>query len=177
MMRTVFYTEKWKDTVRNFGCQAILTDGMDLQFLKNKIRQLAQEGVKELLIFGDCVPFDPGIKEAVFIITDHINATGENPLTGINDDSVGPRFPDMTFAYSEKLTAELKNFLTSSGMPFTETILYGAENPPSDPAELSRLKSLNAAACDKTTVFLDIIARHAGIEVAAAVKTIDKTIK
>jgi purine-nucleoside phosphorylase len=170
MIRTVFYTEKWKDDVRNFSCHSILTDGKDIQYLKSKIRQLAKEGVKELLIFGDCVQLDQGIKEAVFIITDHINATGENPLTGINDDSIGPRFPDMTFAYSQKLTAELKNFLTSSGIPFSETILYGAENPPSDPAELLRLKSLNSAACDKTTVFLDIIARHAGIQVAAVLK-------
>ncbi len=170
-MRAVFYTAAWEDRVEGLKSdEQICTNGKDIEYLKNKIRQLAKDGLKELLIFGDCVQFGPAVKDGVFIITDHINATGDNPLIGGNDESVGPRFPDMTFAYSEKLTSELKNFLTSSGIPFSETILYGAENPPSYPAELSMLKSLNSAACDRTTVFLDIIARHAGIQVAAVLK-------
>lgn len=150
----------------------IQIEQFDPSNVRSLISMLKDEDVDELLILDECGVLDPEAKEAVFIVTDHINATGGNPLIGPNDEKAGPRFPDMTFAYSEKLTACLKNFLTSSSIPFTETILYGAEIPPSDPAELARLRSLNCTVRNKTVVWLDILARHAGIQVGAAVRTV-----
>ncbi|MFO7811037.1 MAG: hypothetical protein R6V47_06675 [Candidatus Delongbacteria bacterium] len=172
-MRAVFYTSGWESILKNLKAGDLYNiDGKDTETLKLKLRELASDGIKELFIFGDCEPLETFGKEGVFIITDHINASGDNPLIGANDDSVGPRFPDMTFAYSEKLTSELKNFLKSSGISFTKTVLYGADYSPDSPAELERLRILNCTVRDKTVVWLDILARHAGIEVGAAVRTI-----
>ena len=47
--------------------------------------------------------FKPG---DLVIIDDHINLTGKNPLIGKNNDELGPRFPDMTFAYSKDLSRD-----------------------------------------------------------------------
>lgn len=171
-MRAVFYTSGWEDTVKNLkACELYNIYGKDTETLKLKIRELAANSIKELFIFGNCEVLEPSTAANAFVITDHINATGDNPLIGSNDDKVGPRFPDMTFAYSEKLTSELKNFLISSGISFAETLLYGADAFPTEPAELEKLKSLNCTVRDKTTVWLDILARHAGIEVCTAVST------
>ena len=172
-MRAVFYTSSWEVIVKSLKPEvSVNIDGKDIETLKLKIRELASSGIKELFIFGNCEPLETSAKEDVFVITDHINATGDNPLIGPNDDSVGPRFPDMTFAYSEKLTSELKNFIRSSGISFSETVLLGADFSPSSHDELERLKSLNCIVRGTTVVYLDILARHAGIEVCAAVRTI-----
>lgn len=172
-MRAVFYTSDWESNVKNLkDCDFYNIDGKDTETLKLKIRELASDGIKELFIFGNCELLEFSSCRNIFVITDHINATGDNPLIGANDDSAGPRFPDMTFAYSEKLTSELKNFLKSSGISFTETLLLGADAFPSEPAELEKLKSLDCTVRNKTVVWLDILARHAGIEVGAAVRII-----
>ena len=172
-MRAVFYTSRWEGIVKHLKAKELINiDGKDIETLKFKVRELASSGVKKLFIFGNCEPLETSAKGDVFLITDHINATGDNPLIGPNDDSVGPRFPDMTFAYSEKLTSELRNFLKLSGVSFSETVLLGADYPPSSPGEPAMLKSLNCTVRDRTVVYLDILARHAGIEVCAAVRTV-----
>ena len=172
-MRAVFYTSGWESIVNNLkGCESYNIEGKNTEALKLKVRELASGGIKVLFIFGNCEPFETSANGSVFVISDHINASGHNPLIGANDDTLGPRFPDMTFAYSEKLTSELKNFLRSSGINFTETVLYGADDFPSDPVEIEKLRSLNCTVRDKTVVWLDILARHAGIEVGAVVRTV-----
>ncbi|MBN2857416.1 MAG: hypothetical protein JXN63_03355 [Candidatus Delongbacteria bacterium] len=172
-MRAVFFTSDWENIVSNLKADEFFNfDCKDNETLKLKLRDLASKGMKELFIFGNCEALDPSAGIKARIITDHINATGDNPLIGPNDDSAGPRFPDMTFAYSEKLTSELRNFLRSSGISFSESVLYGADAFPAEPDELDKLNSLNCTVRDKTTVWLDILARHAGIEVGAVVRTV-----
>src|SRR5579871_4812147 len=67
------------------------------------IRELARRGVRSVVLTNAAGAvnknFTPG---QLALITDHINLLGTNPLTGPNDDSVGPRFPDMSDAYSRR---------------------------------------------------------------------------
>jgi purine-nucleoside phosphorylase len=134
--------------------------------LKVMIRLLKDKKINEIFIIDECEVFYPEAKEEYFIITDHINSTGDNPLIGPNDESVGTRFPDMTFPYSEKLSKEIKKLFKDKKIKFKNTILYGSnKNPPK--ADIKKLISLNCQISNFNIMWLDILARHAGIEVGA----------
>ena len=61
-------------------------------------------GVTKLIVSNASGGVNPNYQVGtIVIIKDHINMTGVNPLIGPNDESVGPRFPDMTFAYNTEL--------------------------------------------------------------------------
>jgi len=136
------------------------------ELLKDIIRSLKKSSINEIFIIDECEIFDPKAKEEYFIITDHINSTGDNPLIGPNDESVGTRFPDMTFPYSEKLSKEIKKLFKDRNIKFRNTVLYGSnKNPPK--ADIKKLISLNCQISNFNIMWLDILARHAGIEVGA----------
>jgi len=134
--------------------------------LKAMIRLLKDKKINEIFIIDECEIFDPEVTEEYFIITDHINSTGDNPLIGPNDESVGTRFPDMTFPYSEKLSKEIKKLFKDKKIKFKNTVLYGSnKNPPK--ADIKKLISLNCQISNFNIMWIDILARHAGIEVGA----------
>jgi len=134
--------------------------------LKAMIRLLKDKEINEIFIIDECEIFDPEAKEEYFIIADHINSTGDNPLIGPNDESVGTRFPDMTFPYSEKLSKEIKKLFKDKKIKFKNTVLYGSNNNPPK-ADIKKLISLNCQISNFNIMWLDIMARHAGIEVGA----------
>jgi len=140
----------------------------NIEILKDMVSSLKKSGVKEIFIIDECEVFDPEVKEEYFIITDHINATGNNPLIGQNDDSAGVRFPDMTFPYSEKLSEEIKKLFIDKKIKFRNTILYGSKKNPTK-ADIKKLISLNCVVINLNIMWLDILARHAGLEVSAVV--------
>jgi len=64
------------------------------------IRELAKRGVDRVILTNAAGGIDPELHPGdLVLISDHINLMGTNPLIGHNDDSLGPRFPDMTEAY------------------------------------------------------------------------------
>jgi purine-nucleoside phosphorylase len=70
-------------------------------------------------------------------ITDHVNLSGQNPLTGPNTDAFGPRFPDMSTAYSPKLGAILEQVAASIGVPVTKGVYASLSGPSYEtPAEI-----------------------------------------
>lgn len=136
------------------------------ELLKDIVRSLRKSSINEIFIIDKCEVFDPEAKEEYFIITDHINSTGDNPLIGPNDESLGTRFPDMTFPYSEKLSREIKKLFKDKKIKFRNTVLYGSKkNPPK--ADIKKLISLNCQISNFNIMWIDILARHAGIEVGA----------
>ena len=105
---------------------------------------------------------------ALVLISDHINLQGSNPLIGLNDDSVGPRFPDMTDAYSAECRKVAHQVAGELGIPLSEGV-YAAVTGPSfeTPAEIRYLRSIGADLVGMSTVPEVIVANYLGMRVLA----------
>lgn len=102
---------------------------------------------------------------ALVLISDHINLQGANPLVGANDDR-GPRFPDMTEAYSREMRAVARETAGEIGIALPEGV-YAAVLGPSyeTPAEIRYLKTIGADLVGMSTVAETIAANQLGLEV------------
>jgi purine-nucleoside phosphorylase len=105
---------------------------------------------------------------ALVLVSDHINLQGSNPLTGPNDDTLGPRFPDMSDAYSAELRAIAKATAAELRIPLSEGV-YAAMPGPSyeTPAEIRFLRTIGADLVGMSTVPEVIVANHMGIRCLA----------
>ena len=107
--------------------------------------------------------FGPG---TLMAISDHINLTGLNPLIGPNDDGFGPRFPDLTEAWSPRLRALLRAAAAAEDVALAEGVYVGLTGPNYEtPAEVRMLAALGGHAVGMSTVLECIAARWAGLEV------------
>ena len=105
---------------------------------------------------------------ALVLISDHINLQGSNPLIGPNDETLGPRFPDMTDAYSTECRAVARQVANELGIPLAEGV-YAALSGPSyeTPAEIRYLRTIGADLVGMSTVPEVIVANYLGMRVLA----------
>ena len=133
------------------------------------LRSVLRMGARQVLLTNAAgaikTTFRPG---SIMIITDHINLTGYNPLTGPNIPELGVRFPDMSEVYSPRLCGVLEKAAENSGF-YVEHGVYAYMHGPSyeTPAEIRALRVLGADAVGMSTVPEAIASVHAGVEVAA----------
>jgi purine-nucleoside phosphorylase len=107
--------------------------------------------------------FGPG---TLMVISDHINLTGLNPLTGPNADAMGERFTDLTTAWDPTLRAALHAAGRAEGVDLAEGIYVGLTGPNYEtPAEVRMLAALGGHAVGMSTVLECIAARWAGLQV------------
>jgi purine-nucleoside phosphorylase len=107
--------------------------------------------------------FGPG---TLMVISDHLNLTGRTPLLGPNADQIGPRFQDLTDAWSPRLRVALHAAGEAEGVPLAEGVYAGLLGPQYEtPAEVRMLRTLGADAVGMSTVLECIAARWAGLEV------------
>ena len=132
------------------------------------VRVVAALGVRALIVTNASGGVDPSLVPGEIVsISDHINLTSASPLTGPNDERLGPRFVDMTDAYDpglRKLAAEVAP--AAIGRPLREAIYAGMAGPAYEtPAEVRLLRTLGAGLVGMSTVHEVITARHAGVAV------------
>jgi purine-nucleoside phosphorylase len=107
--------------------------------------------------------FAPG---TLMLIRDHVNLTGQNPLLGPNADSIGPRFPDLTEAWSPRLQGQLRDAAAAEDVNLAEGVYVGLTGPNYEtPAEVRMYASLGGHAVGMSTVLECLAARWAGLEV------------
>ena len=101
-------------------------------------------------------------------LSDHINLQGFNPLIGLNDDDVGPRFPSLADTYDPELRAGLHRVADELGTPLHDGVYLAVSGPSFEtPAEIRAFKTLGADLVGMSTVPEAIAARHCGLRVAA----------
>ncbi|MBN1206983.1 MAG: purine-nucleoside phosphorylase [Myxococcaceae bacterium] len=99
-------------------------------------------------------------------ITDHINLSGWNALTGPNDDRLGPRFPDMSRAYAPALRELLLESSRRAQVPLRQGVYAMVSGPSYEtPAEIRMLRVVGADAVGMSTVPEVVAAGHMGIPV------------
>ncbi len=101
----------------------------------------------------------------LMLISDHIKLVGDSPLRGENQDEFGPRFPDMTYAYSKRLRELAKEVSAEMGISLREGVYYYAMGPQYEtPAEIRAMRVLGADVVGMSTAPEAIVASHCGME-------------
>jgi len=133
------------------------------------VRFLAGLGVRTLVLTNAAGALDPGFAAGGLMrLTDHINLTGRNPLVGPNDETLGPRFPDMSRTYCPRLGAVADRAALACGLRLERGVYAGVLGPSLEtPAETRMLRLLGADAVGMSTVTEVIAARHLGLSVLA----------
>ena len=140
-------------------------EGHDAATVAFPVRVLGVLGARALIVTnaaGACNPaFQPG---DLMRISDHLNLTGRNPLIGLNEDQLGPRFPDLTRAYDPRLQQALDEAAVITNTALRHGI-YAMFNGPSyeSPAEVRMARALGADAVGMSTVPEVIAAAHMGL--------------
>lgn len=142
-------------------------EGHPLNDVVLPIRAMARMGVKDLILTNAAgavnVDFAPG---DLMLITDFINFSGKNPLTGPNVEELGPRFPDMSRAYDKRLRAIAAEVAQERGITLREGVYAWFNGPTYEtPAEIRMARVLGADAVGMSTVPETIAAVHAGMRV------------
>lgn len=133
------------------------------------MRALNRFGVKSVILTNAAGGINLKLSQGCLVaLSDHINLMGSNPLIGPNDDRFGPRFPDMTQAYSRYLREIAMQESGRLGIELA-TGTYAAVHGPSyeTPAEIHFLRTIGADVVGMSTVPEVIVARHMGMEVLA----------
>ncbi len=128
------------------------------------VRVLAKLGVESFVFTnaagGINLKYSRG---ALVLVSDHINLQGSNPLAGPNDDALGPRFPDMSEAYSPALREIVKSMAGELGITLQEGVYAGLLGPSYEtPAEIRYLRAIGADLVGMSTVPEVIAANHMG---------------
>ena len=131
------------------------------------VRLLGACGVRSLVLTNAAGGIGPHLREgALVLISDHINLQGQNPLTGPNDESIGPRFPDMTEAYSWRFRQIAQRAAGEMGVHLPEGVYAALPGPSYEtPAEIRYLRTIGADLVGMSTVPETIAANHMGMEV------------
>jgi len=143
-------------------------EGYDLQQVTMPVRVMKLLGVKTLIVTnaagGVNLTFQPG---TLMILTDCINFSGKNPLTGPNIPEFGPRFPDMTRTYDRDLIALCEQQAEKLGLSNVRKGVYMWFNGPcyETPAEIRMARVCGADAVGMSTVPECIVARHCGMRI------------
>lgn len=131
------------------------------------IRALAKLGIEILVVTNSSGGLKKTMRPGEFmVISDHINLTGQNPLIGRNDDSLGPRFPDMSEAYNKKLSQRMMAVLKKMNVKHSKGIYCGVLGPSYEtPSEVKYLQKIGGGAVGMSTVLEVIAAKHMGLDV------------
>lgn len=145
-----------------------LYEGTPYSSIRTLIQIVKHLGASSLLLTCAAGSMQPQAGPGeLMMITDHINFQPGNPLTGPNDESIGPRFVAMDDAYDPVLQEWMRKAAKKINIPLHEGVYVATLGPSFEtPAEIRAFKSWGADAVGMSVVSEVIIARHSGLRVA-----------
>jgi purine-nucleoside phosphorylase len=142
-------------------------EGYPLDQITLPVRVMKALGAEKLVVSNACGGMNPYYRAGdIMVIDDHINLMGANPLIGINDDRLGPRFPDMCEPYSQRLIERALEVARREGFVLHRGVFVAVAGPNLETrAEYRFLRLIGADVVGMSTVPEVLVAIHAGLKV------------
>ncbi|MEO8495616.1 MAG: purine-nucleoside phosphorylase [Planctomycetota bacterium] len=142
-------------------------EGYPLKQITLPVRVMRAMGAKLLVVSNACGGLNPYFRNGdIVVIEDHINLMGDNPLIGVNDDRLGPRFPDMCEPYDRKLIDKALEIARKEDIVAHKGVFVAVAGPNLETrAEYRFLRTIGADMVGMSTVPEVIVAVHCGMRV------------
>lgn len=142
-------------------------EGYSMQQIVFPVRVMHALGARTLIVSNACGGMNPLWKPGeLMLLADHINLLGDSPLIGPNDDSLGPRFPDMSQPYDEELRAVARTVASELRIVLREGVYVAVTGPNLETrAEYRFLRGIGADVVGMSTVPEVIAAVHMSMRV------------
>jgi purine-nucleoside phosphorylase len=147
--------------------RAHLYEGVSADRVAFGVRVLGRLGIRSLVVTNAAGGINPDFAPGqLVLISDHVNLQGASALVGPNDESLGPRFPDMSDAYDPALRASAREAAARLGIDLKEGVYAAWLGPQFEtPAEIRFMRAVGGDLAGMSTVQEVIAARHMGIRV------------
>ena len=144
-------------------------EGYTMRQVSFPVRVMQALGAKTLIVSNACGGMNPLFDAGdIMLVTDHINLMGDNPLIGPNDETLGPRFPDMSQPYDKALLELAEEVALEEKLKVQKGVFVAVAGPNLETAaEYRFLRGIGADVVGMSLIPENLVAVHGGMRVLA----------